>query len=57
MIAEGPRVAVQLVIDARTARGEPYHNHYHFAFEVRDGRIRAVREYVDTLYVQQKLFG
>ena len=57
IIAEGDRVAVQLVIDARTAKGEPYHNHYHFAFEVRDGRILAVREYVDTLYVQQKLFS
>ena len=57
MIAEGDRVAVQLVIDARTAKGEPYHNDYHFAFEVRDGRIQAVREYVDTLYVQQKLFS
>ena len=57
IIAEGERVAVQLVIDARTAKSEPYHNHYHFAFEVRDGRIGAVREYVDTLYVQQKLFS
>ena len=57
MIAEGSHVAVQLVIDARTARGEPYHNDYHFAFEVRDGKIAAVREYLDTLYVQRKLFA
>ena len=57
LIAEGDRAAAQLVIDGRTAKGEPYHNFYHFAFRVRDGRISAVREYVDTLYAQQKLFA
>ncbi len=57
LIAEGEQAAVQLVIDGRTAKGEPYHNFYHFAFRVRDGRIYAVREYVDTLYAQQKLFA
>jgi hypothetical protein len=57
LIAEASRVAVQLVIDARTAKGEPYRNHYHFAFEVRGGRIHAVREYLDTLYAEQKLFS
>lgn len=56
LIAEGDQAAVQLVIDGRTAKGEPYHNFYHFAFCVRDGKICAVREYVDTLYAQQKLF-
>jgi ketosteroid isomerase-like protein len=57
LIAEGDRAAVQLVIDGRTAKGEPYHNFYHFAFRVRDGRICAVREYVDTLYAQRTLFA
>jgi hypothetical protein len=57
LIADGDRAAVQLVIDGRSAKGEPYHNFYHFAFRVRDGKICAVREYVDTLYAQQKLFG
>lgn len=57
LIAEGDRAAVQLVIDGRTSKGEPYHNFYHFAFRVRDGKICAVREYVDTLYAQQKLFS
>ena len=56
LIAEGDQAAAQLVIDGRTAKGEPYHNFYHFAFRVRDGRICAVREYVDTLYAQRKLF-
>lgn len=56
MIAEGDWVSVLLTLEARTARGEAYRNHYHFAFRIRDGRIREVREHLDTLYAQQKLF-
>jgi ketosteroid isomerase-like protein len=56
MIAEGDWVSVQLTIEARTARGEPYQNYYHFAFRIENGRIREVREHLDTLYAQQKLF-
>ena len=56
MVAEADRVCAQLVIRARTAKGEDYENHYHFAFQLRDGKICAVREYVDTLYAQRKLF-
>jgi ketosteroid isomerase-like protein len=56
IVAEGEWVAVQMVMSARTAKGAPYRNHYHFAFRVRDGRICAVKEYVDTLYAQRLLF-
>ena len=48
MIAEDDWVSVQLTRDARTR--------YHFAFRVQDGRICEVREHLDTLYSQQKLF-
>ncbi len=57
MVAEGDQVCAQLVIRARTARGEDYENYYHFAFRLRDGKICAVKEYVDTLYAQRKLFA
>jgi len=57
MVAERDQVAVQLVIEAKTARGEPYRNDYHFAFRVRDGRICTVREYLDTKYASETLFG
>ena len=57
MIAEDDWVSVQLTLEARTARGEDYRNHYHFAFRVVDGRICEVREHLDTLYAQQKLFS
>ena len=56
MVAEGEWVCVQLVIEAATARGEPYRNHYHFAFRLRDGKIIIAKEYVDTLYAQRMLF-
>ncbi len=35
----------------------PYRNDYHFAFRVQDGRIAAVREYVDTKYADEMLFA
>ena len=57
MVAEGDQVCVQLVIRAKTARGEDYENHYHFAFRLRDGRICGVREYFDTLYAERMLFS
>lgn len=56
VIAEGDWVAVQMVMSARTAKGQPYRNHYHFAFRLRGGKICAVKEYVDTLYAQRMLF-
>jgi len=56
MVAEGEWVCVQLVIQATTAKGEDYRNHYHFAFRLRDAQIVAAKEYVDTLYAQRMLF-
>ena len=45
-----------ITLKSRRVSGEPYRNHYHFVFRIRDGGIVAVKEYVDTLYVQRKLF-
>jgi hypothetical protein len=57
LVAEAETVCAQVVIEARTAKGGEYRNHYHFVFKVRDGKIRAVKEYVDTLYAHRVLFG
>lgn len=38
------------------ADGTPYDNRYAWAFEVRDGKIAAIREYMDSHYVA-RLFG
>jgi ketosteroid isomerase-like protein len=56
-VAEGDWVCVQLVVDAKTAAGRPYRNDYHFAFRIRNGKIAAVREYVDTQYAKELLFA
>jgi ketosteroid isomerase-like protein len=56
MVAERDQVCVQLVVEAKTAAGLPYRNDYHFAFRIRDDKLAAVREYVDTKYAQELLF-
>jgi ketosteroid isomerase-like protein len=57
IVAEGERVCVQFVLEARTAAGREYRNAYHLAFEVRGGRIARVKEYVDTAYANDVLLG
>ena len=57
MVAEGDWVALQMVMTARTAKGRDYRNFYHWAFRMRDGRICAVKEYVDTKYAHDLLFA
>ena len=40
----------------RTRDGRPYENECIAVFTVEDGRIRAVREYMDTLYAHDTVF-
>ena len=47
----------QLVLSAKTARGENYRNHYHFAFRVRGEHICEVKEYVESYTDADVLFG
>jgi uncharacterized protein len=53
--AEGDRVAVETESFARHKNGKTYQNQYHFLFEVRDGKIQAVREYLDTMHANDVL--
>lgn len=46
--AEGDRVAVETESYTELKNGRVYNNLYHFLFEVRDGKIAAVKEYLDT---------
>jgi uncharacterized protein len=55
MIAEGENVALQWTSRARTLDGSPYENHCIGVFTVKDGRIRAVREYMDTHYAYRAI--
>ena len=56
-IAEGDAVAVEWMAHGTSAKGKAYDNHYHVLFELHDGKIKAVREYVDTLYANDVLFS
>ncbi|HEY2054152.1 MAG TPA: nuclear transport factor 2 family protein [Solirubrobacterales bacterium] len=47
-IAEGDKVAVETESYAELKNGRVYNNHYHFVFEVRDGKIQSVKEFLDT---------
>lgn len=55
MIAEGDRVVLQWTSRARTRDGRRYENDCIGVFSVRDGQIRSVREYMDTLYAASVL--
>lgn len=48
--AEGDRVAVEMDAEGVAAIGGEYHNHYHDLLEIRDGKIVAGREYLDTAH-------
>lgn len=56
-IAEGDSVAVEWIARGKTAKGKTYENYYNVVFEVKGGKIQAVREYVDTLYAKEVLFS
>jgi uncharacterized protein len=55
LTAEGDRVAAEAESYGETATGKIYNNLYHFLFEVRDGKIQAVREYLDTMHAKEVL--
>ena len=54
-IAEGDRVVLEWTSRARTRDGRPYENGCIGVFTVRDGRIQAVHEYMDTHYAYRAL--
>ena len=54
---EGDRVAVEWTVRLKTVKGRNYENYYHMMFEVKNNKIQAVREYVDTLYAKDVIFS
>lgn len=57
MFADGDVVIVEQRLQARLVNGRRYDNLYCFVFVVEDGRIRQVREYMDTLGGRDMVFG
>ena len=48
-IIEGDRAAVEAESYMKLNDGRGYRNQYHFAIEMREGKIRRIREYMDTI--------
>ncbi|MFC4004127.1 nuclear transport factor 2 family protein [Prauserella oleivorans] len=46
--AEGDRVAVETESYSELKNGRVYNNLYHFVFEIRDGKIERIKEFLDT---------
>jgi ketosteroid isomerase-like protein len=53
--AEGNRVAVEAESHAKMKNGKVYQNKYHFLLDIRDGKIQAVKEYLDTTHAEDVL--
>ena len=48
MTAEEDRVCVEATSSGDHVSGKHYSNRYHFLFELRDGKVASLREYMDT---------
>ena len=57
LTAEGDRVAAETESYAELTNGRVYNNLYHFVFELSDGRIRRVKEFLDTEHTRAVFLG
>jgi ketosteroid isomerase-like protein len=57
MTAEDERVAIEAESHGRHVSGKTYHNQYHFLLIIHDGKIRALKEYMDTMHANEVLVG
>lgn len=55
--AEGNAVVLELTNRGKVANGKFYENDYCFVFEIADGKIQRIREYVDTQKIKEILLG
>jgi ketosteroid isomerase-like protein len=55
--ADGERVVVEETMTATLANGNHYANDYCFVFELREGLVHRVREYMDTARGNRMVFG
>lgn len=52
MISEGNTVAAEAEFKAKTAMGTNYENYYHFLFIIENGKIKRMKEYMDTYHAK-----
>ncbi len=55
--ADGDTVILELTNKGKVSNGKFYENEYCFVFELENGKIRRIREYVDTQKAKEILFG
>lgn len=56
-IAEGDKVALEARSHGQLTNGKVYEQEYHFLMSLRDGKICAVKEYLDTQHAHAVWFG
>ena len=56
-VCEGNVVILEQTLSATLFDGRPYKNDYVFVFDVRDGQVRQMREYMDTASGFRQIFG
>ncbi len=52
MISEGNSVAAEAEFRAKTAMGTDYENYYHFLFIIEGGKVKRMKEYMDTYHAK-----
>jgi len=57
LIGEDDHVAAEWVGGFKTVSGFDYENRYNVMFEVNNGKIKAIREYNDSLYIKEAFFS
>jgi ketosteroid isomerase-like protein len=57
VVAEGEVVVVEHRLSATLPNGRSYVNDYCFVYEARDGKVRRIREYMDTRGGWAQVFG
>ena len=55
MIAEGDCVSVEAQSTGEHVSGQTYHQHYHYVFVIREGKIHRIKEYFDTMHANDVL--
>jgi uncharacterized protein len=54
---DGDTVIIELTNRGKVSNGKSYENEYCFVFELENGKIRRIREYVDTQKAKDLLFS
>ncbi len=57
LVAEGDWVCLEMRSEGRHVSGRDYANHYTYWFEIKDGLITQLKEWLDTLHANDVLCG